>query len=111
MECPVCKNNVTNSIKGWKYRNFDVKLFKCEHCGKSFNVYYLNGNVSHTIANFGSRAYHGNLSGKIIMYLRTHSYASEEDIARDLNVKVNDLVPSLDKLWKKGILSKYRLDS
>jgi len=48
-KCPRCGKDVQKPSKEWNYAAFQVKLFKCAECEKTFKAYYRGGKLSHTI--------------------------------------------------------------
>jgi uncharacterized C2H2 Zn-finger protein len=49
VKCPRCGKEVSEPSKEWSYAAFQVKLFNCGKCGKTFKAYYRKGALSHTI--------------------------------------------------------------
>lgn len=49
VKCPRCKKESQPTGKEWDYRVFKVKVFICPNDGKSFNAYYKDGKLTHTI--------------------------------------------------------------
>ena len=49
MKCPVCGEDATPTSKEFKFGVFDGKQQKCGACGKTFNAFYRDGKLSHTV--------------------------------------------------------------
>ena len=47
--CPRCGKASRYVEKEWRYDVYDAKLFYCVECGKSFNAYFKDNKLSHTI--------------------------------------------------------------
>jgi len=49
VECPMCGKVSRYVEKEWRYNVYDAKSFYCVECGKSFNAYFKENKLSHTI--------------------------------------------------------------
>jgi uncharacterized C2H2 Zn-finger protein len=49
VRCPICGEDISRGSKEWSYAAFEVRLFKCPECEKTFKAYYREGKLSHTI--------------------------------------------------------------
>jgi uncharacterized C2H2 Zn-finger protein len=49
VKCPRCTKEVSNSSKEWNYAAFNVRLYECPKCNKTFKAYYRKNKLSHTI--------------------------------------------------------------
>ena len=60
VRCPYCGfEKDFKALKTWKFRFYDVKLFKCPNCGRGFNYYYgispRSGKASEFVIRIGWR--------------------------------------------------------
>lgn len=40
LKCPKCSRTVLSKhFKAWKFGQYDVKRYECEHCKSKFNLY------------------------------------------------------------------------
>ena len=49
LECPRCKSVAESSGKRFGFGVFEGRSYSCVPCGKSFNAYYRNRKLSHTV--------------------------------------------------------------
>jgi len=48
-QCPKCGRTVSaKPSKAWRFRDFDVKRYECEHCKSKFNL-FRNPKTTYTI--------------------------------------------------------------
>jgi len=41
LTCPKCNRVVSaKPFKAWKFKDYDVKRYECEHCKSKFNLYH-----------------------------------------------------------------------
>lgn len=99
--CPNCAHTSVTVLGEWDYAKFHVKNIKCLECQTKFNAYFWQDKLSHVIdnKNLGPRSV-------IIRYLREHSVAREEEIAKALQLSIAEVEIILEKLEKRGIVDK-----
>ena len=49
IECPRCQNKVESSGRKFSFGVFEGRSYFCEPCGKSFNAYYREKKLNHTV--------------------------------------------------------------
>lgn len=49
VKCPTCGTKADSTDKEWKYHIYNVKLYFCKQCKKTFNAYFRGDKLSHTI--------------------------------------------------------------
>ena len=47
--CPRCGGEAEKTGKSWKFGVFDTDGYGCQACGKTFNAFYKDGRISHTV--------------------------------------------------------------
>lgn len=105
IRCIFCNEEIAQSIKEWHYHYnyYLVKLYECNKCKKSFRNYYHNGKFSHSIPNSPDKK-----TRKVLNYLKKYTSASSEEIAKSLDLTLEDVIESLFKLEKKQKIERIR---
>jgi predicted lactoylglutathione lyase len=49
LKCPRCKNKAEHNGKKFYFGPFNGRGYYCERCGRSFNAFYRNEKLSHTV--------------------------------------------------------------
>lgn len=49
VKCPRCGRDSKYREKEWRYDVYDAKTYYCAGCGMTFNVYYKDGRLDHTL--------------------------------------------------------------
>jgi hypothetical protein len=94
MKCILCGAEISEPIKEWNYRKnyYQVKLYECPNCSMTFKCYYHDGEFSHTIPKYIG------ITRKIESFLGLHGDATVEEIANNLELKLEDVLNTLSKL-------------
>jgi uncharacterized Zn finger protein len=98
VQCPVCGSESTQASKEWTYGIFHVKYMSCGTCHKTFQAYFKQGKLNHTV--YGDR-----IRSSTLNYLKMHKGATLDEISKALNVNLEDVLNMLLKLEKQGAIS------
>lgn len=104
----MCNSPAALTGKEWEYSLFHVKQYLCSGCKKKFMEYYRHGKLSHTIPKDGRplKPRTTKTGKRVISYLIKNENASNEQIAKDLKLNVDDVQKVLSRLEKSGVVEK-----